>query len=39
LQHKTRFANRRLPIRKLQKWGLLSLQDCRPRLRLTYMRS
>jgi RNA-directed DNA polymerase len=39
LQHKTRFANRQLPIRKLQKWGLLSLQDCRPGLRLTYMRS
>ena len=39
LQHKTQFANRRLPIQKLQKWGLLSLQDCRPGLRLTYMRS
>jgi RNA-directed DNA polymerase len=39
LKHKTRFANRRLPTRKLEKWGLLSLRDCRPKLRLAYMRS
>lgn len=39
LKHKTRFANRRLSSRRLQKWGLLSLLDCRPQHRLTYMRS
>jgi group II intron reverse transcriptase/maturase len=39
LQHKTRFANRRLPTKKLEKWGLLSLRECRPKLRLAYMRS
>jgi len=32
-------ANHRLPNRKLKKWGLLSLLDCRPKLRLSYMRS
>jgi hypothetical protein len=39
LKRRTRFANRRLPTRKLEKWGLLSLQQCRPKLRLAYMRS
>lgn len=39
MKRKTRFANRRLPTRKLEKWGLLSLRDCRPKLRLAYMRS
>ena len=39
LKHKTRFANRRLPSRRLRKWGLLSLLDCRPPHRIAYMRS
>jgi len=39
LKHKTRLANRRLPSRMLQRWGLLSLLDCRPPPRFTYMRS
>jgi hypothetical protein len=39
LKHKTRFANRRLPIIKLEKWDLLSLHDCKPKHRLAYMRS
>lgn len=39
LKCKTRFANRKLPNRKLEKWGLLSLHDCRPKHRLAYMRS
>ena len=38
MKRKTRFANRRLLTRKLEKWGLLSLRDCRPKLRLAYMR-
>ena len=28
--------NRRLPIRRLERWGLLSLAQCRPTLRLQY---
>lgn len=39
LKKRTRHANHRLPIRKLEKWGLLSLLHCRPQLRLSYMRS
>jgi RNA-directed DNA polymerase len=31
--------NWRLPTRRLQRWGLLSLQECRPRLRLAYVRA
>jgi len=29
--------NWRIPSRRLKKWGLLSLQDCRPKLRLSYV--
>jgi hypothetical protein len=39
LKRKTRHANRQLPTRKLEKWGLLSLQRCRPGHRISYMRS
>jgi len=39
LKRRVRTANRRLPTRKLVKWGMLSLLDCRPRLRISYMRS
>lgn len=38
-KRKTRHDHRLLPIRMLEKWGLLSLQQCRPKLRLAYMRS
>jgi len=31
--------NWRLPNKRLKRWGLLSLQQCRPRLRLTYVRA
>lgn len=31
--------NWRLPNRRLHKWGLLSLLECRPRLRLSYARA
>jgi RNA-directed DNA polymerase len=39
MKKRSRIANHRLANRKLQKWGLLSLLDCRPELRLSYMRS
>jgi group II intron reverse transcriptase/maturase len=39
LKRRTRHANHRLSTRKLRKWGLLSLLECRPQLRLSYMRS
>jgi group II intron reverse transcriptase/maturase len=39
LKRRTRTANGRLPNRKLEKWGLLSLQVCRPAQRLSYMRA
>jgi group II intron reverse transcriptase/maturase len=39
LKKRTRHANHRLPNRKLEKWGLLSLRHCRSQLRLSYMRS
>lgn len=31
--------NWRLPSKRLKRWGLLSLQECRPRLRLAYVRA
>ena len=37
LKRKCRNDTRRLPNRKLEKWGLLSLQQCRPEDRLTYV--
>jgi len=37
LQRKCRNDNWRLPNRRLEKWGLLSLQQCRPRYRLSYV--
>jgi hypothetical protein len=39
LKRRVRTANRRLPTKKLVKWGMLSLLQCRPRLRISYMRS
>jgi group II intron reverse transcriptase/maturase len=39
IKKRTLHANHRLPDRKLKKWGLLSLLDCRPKLRISYMRS
>ena len=33
---KRKTDNRRLPIRRLERWGLLSLAQCRPTLRLQY---
>lgn len=38
-KRKTRHDHRLFPNRKLEKWGLLSLLNCRPELRLAYMRS
>jgi len=38
-KRKTRYDHRLLPNRKLENWGLLSLPQCRPKLRLAYMRS
>lgn len=37
LKRKCHHDNWRLPNRRLQKWGLLSLQQCRPKLRLSYV--
>jgi hypothetical protein len=31
--------NWRLPNKRLERWGLLSLQQCRPTLRFSYRRS
>jgi RNA-directed DNA polymerase len=39
LKRRTRHANHRLPTHKLENWGLLSLCNCRPKLRLSYIRS
>ena len=39
LKRKCHNDNWRLPNRRLAKWGLLSLQDCRPKLRLSYVRA
>lgn len=39
LKKRNRHANHRLPNRKLEKWGLLSLRHCRSKLRLSYIRS
>ena len=39
LKHKCRNDNWRLPNRRLAKWGLLSLQNCRPALRLSFART
>jgi RNA-directed DNA polymerase len=39
LKRRTRHANHRLPTKKLENWGLLSLRICRPKLRLAYIRS
>ena len=39
LKRRVRTANRRLPTKKLVKWGMLSLLDCRPKLRFSYTRS
>jgi len=36
-KRRCRKDNHRLRIRRLRKWGLLSLQECRPALRLSYM--
>jgi RNA-directed DNA polymerase len=36
-KRRCREDNHRLPNRRLSKWGLLSLQECRPVLRLSYM--
>jgi group II intron reverse transcriptase/maturase len=36
LKRKCYHDNWRLPSRRLRKWGLLSLLDCRPKLRLSY---
>lgn len=37
LKRKCRHHNWKLPQKRLAKWGLLSLQECRPRLRLSYV--
>jgi len=39
LKRRARRANHRLPTKKLIKWGLLSLLDCRSQLRFSYIRS
>jgi group II intron reverse transcriptase/maturase len=39
LKRRVRTANHRLPNKKLAKWGMLSLLECRPRFRISYMRS
>ena len=36
-KHRNAHDNWRLPSRKLKKWGLLSLQECRPEFRLSYV--
>jgi RNA-directed DNA polymerase len=36
-QHRCRHDNWRLPNRRLERWGLLSLQKCRPKYRLSYI--
>ena len=36
LKRKCHHDNWRLPNRRLQKWGLLSLPECRPKLRISY---
>ena len=36
-KRRCREDNHRLPNRRLSKWGLLSLQECRPKLRLSFM--
>jgi RNA-directed DNA polymerase len=38
-KRKCHHDNWRLPNRRLEKWGLLSLLQCRPALRLSYVRS
>jgi group II intron reverse transcriptase/maturase len=38
-KRKCRNDNWRLPNRRLEKWGLLSLRKCRPALRLSYVRA
>jgi group II intron reverse transcriptase/maturase len=37
LKRKCRHDSWRLPKRKLEKWGLLSLAECRPKCRLSYV--
>ena len=39
LKRKCHHDNWRLPNRRLEKWGLLSLTECRPKLRLSYVRA
>jgi len=39
LKRRVRTANHRLPNKKLVKWGMLSLLECRPRSRFSRMRS
>jgi group II intron reverse transcriptase/maturase len=39
LKRRVRTANHRLPNKKLVKWGMLSLLECRPRSRFPRMRS
>ena len=36
-KHRNANDNWRLPNRRLEKWGLLSLRECRPKLRLSYV--
>jgi len=36
-KHRNTNDNWRIPSRRLKKWGLLSLQECRPELRLSYV--
>jgi len=36
-KHRNANDNWRLPSRRLKKWGLLSLQECRPEFRLSYV--
>jgi group II intron reverse transcriptase/maturase len=36
-KHRNTNDNWRIPSRRLKKWGLLSLQECRPKLRLSYV--
>ena len=36
-KHRNANDNWRLPSRRLEKWGLLSLRECRPKLRLSYV--
>ncbi len=39
LKRRNRNDNKRLPNRKLKKWGLLSLHECRPAARISYVRA